>query len=286
MDVSVIIVNYNTCELTLQCLSSVYKQTSGVDFEVIVIDNASKDNSVEKIRENFPEVLVVINDENKGFGQANNLAVKYSKGTFLFFLNSDTMLLNNAILLFWEYWYKQCNLGCLGSFLLDANLNYTHSFGCFPTFSSIIARILKYTKKSERKKNIRSDTFLDVDYITGADLFISKELFISLGGFHKRFFMYYEETYLQFLVNARGLRRLLIDGPQIVHLEGASYQKQYSNKKRIQMDKSLFTFLELSYGYYKSTLFKVCYVLLRLPVFFNRHFTFKDNLYYIKSLLI
>ena len=97
MDVSIIIVNYNTCELTRNCLKSVFEQTKNIDFEVIVSDNGSKDGSVEMIKKEFPYVILIENNANLGFGAANNRGLKIAKGKYIFYLNCDTILLNNAV---------------------------------------------------------------------------------------------------------------------------------------------------------------------------------------------
>ena len=116
MDVSVIIVNYNTVELTKQCILSIYNQTKDVNFEIIVVDNNSEDNSVKIIENNFPQVILINNSDNIGFGRANNLGVEIAKGKYIFFLNSDTILLNNAIKIFVDYMRKN-NINSKKSFL-------------------------------------------------------------------------------------------------------------------------------------------------------------------------
>ena len=103
MDVSVIIVNYNTKELTRNCLKSVFEKTKGVNFEVIVSDNGSTDGSIEMIKSEFPEVILIENNANLGFGAANNRALKIARGKYVFYLNSDTLLLNNAVKIFFDY---------------------------------------------------------------------------------------------------------------------------------------------------------------------------------------
>lgn len=94
MDVSVIIVNYNTSDLVKNCITSIMEKTKNVSFEIIVVDNNSKDGSVETIINEFPQVRVFPLKENVGFGKANNIGVQHAKGRYVFFLNSDTVLLN------------------------------------------------------------------------------------------------------------------------------------------------------------------------------------------------
>ncbi|MGN0729950.1 glycosyltransferase [Treponema sp.] len=100
LDVSIIIVNYNTLELTKNCLKSIFEQTNGILFEVIVSDNGSTDGSIEMIKSEFPQVILIENNANLGFGAANNRGLKIEKGKYIFYLNSDTVLLNKAVKIF------------------------------------------------------------------------------------------------------------------------------------------------------------------------------------------
>lgn len=127
MDVSIIIVNYNTRQLLANCLASIFKETRDVSYEVIVVDNASSDGSRDFICLLYPQVIWINSGENLGFGRANNLGVKNAKGEYLFFLNSDTILLNNAIKVFWEYVHMHANdrLGVIGGWLLDRSVGTT-----------------------------------------------------------------------------------------------------------------------------------------------------------------
>ena len=122
MDVSIIIVNYNTCEITKNCLTSIYEKTKEINFEIIVSDNGSKDGSIEMIRTEFPEVSLIENNANLGFGTANNRALAVAKGKYVFYLNSDTILLNNAVKIFFDHWENAVDkdtIGALGANLLD-----------------------------------------------------------------------------------------------------------------------------------------------------------------------
>lgn len=105
MDVSVIIVNYNTLGLTSDCIESIIAQTSTVEYEIILVDNASTDGSKEVFAQD-KRIKYIYSDQNLGFGRANNLGIREAKGRYLFFLNSDTILLNNAVKLFFDFCEK------------------------------------------------------------------------------------------------------------------------------------------------------------------------------------
>ena len=106
MDVSIIIVSYNTKSLIKNCINSIYKYTKDISFEIIVSDNGSIDGSVEMIKRDFPSVILIENNENLGFGAANNKGLALAKGKYILYLNSDTILLNNSVKFFYDY----CNI--------------------------------------------------------------------------------------------------------------------------------------------------------------------------------
>ncbi len=237
LDVSVIIVNYNTLELTRNCLKSVFEQTKDISFEVIVSDNGSKDGSIEMIKSEFPNVILIENNANLGFGAANNLGLKMAKGKYIFYLNSDTVLLNNAVKFFFNFWEnspEKEKIGALGCVLQDEKGNLIHSGGEFPKyksickerFSELIHSCAKYLLLKLHlgnlyqfsRKGIKSERVIPgkVDYVTGADLFMLNDDFAK---FDERFVLYYEETDLQKnLYNQTGKKSLLIDTPKIIHL--------------------------------------------------------------------
>lgn len=235
MDVSVIIVSYNTLDFTRKCLQSVYEQTCDINFEVIVSDNGSTDGSIENIKRDFPDVILIENNENLGFGKANNRALEHASGKYIFYLNSDTVLINNAIKIFFDYWENSSNnekIGALGCNLLNFENRITHSFGSFPTFkhlrrnlilnfiNSLIKPLLIHFigNRSIFKSNFQ-EYFGNVDYITGADLFVLND---KNAFFDEDFFMYYEETDLQLKMSYLNLERKIIEGPKIIHYEGGS----------------------------------------------------------------
>ena len=126
MDISIIIVNYNTKKLIKNCLKSVFEKTQGINFEVYVVDNNSRDGSCEMIEQDFPQVKLIKNTKNKGFGAANNIAIRESNAKYVFLLNSDTILLNNAIKIFFDFMEKPENqkISCCGGNLYNKNMLY------------------------------------------------------------------------------------------------------------------------------------------------------------------
>lgn len=249
MDVSIIIVNYNTCEITKNCLTSIYEKTKEINFEIIVSDNGSKDGSQDMIRTEFPEVNLIENNANLGFGTANNRALAVAKGKYVFYLNSDTILLNNAVKIFFDHWENAVDkdtIGALGANLLDTQGHIIHSYGGFPDIDSVMKDTIKalygtskltllnvlfrkqissYNQNSSEKKILG-----EVDSIIGADLFLKND---EHAYFDEHYFMYCEETDLQYRLARQGKKRLLIDGPKIIHLNGASSKKEMPDTVRI-----------------------------------------------------
>ena len=131
--VSIIMVNYNTKELTKKAIQAVFDKTEGVEYEIIVVDNDSKDGSVEELKKTFQDKIIIIESkENLGFGRGNNLGIKQAKGKYIFLLNSDTELINNAIKIFYDYMEQNEQVGICGGNLYNVN--------CVPEDSYIMHR--------------------------------------------------------------------------------------------------------------------------------------------------
>ncbi len=231
IDVSILIVNYNTCGLTLQCLQSVFSKTENISFEVIVVDNASTDDSVRKISNEFPQVKLIEAKYNLGFGKANNMGAKQASGNYLFLLNSDTILLENSTKILKDYLEKapDLNIAVVGCKLLDLENQPHSSFGNFP---SIWQEIFEYGPSKIFHKFYKerlsvsvvdsSNVIKEVDYIVGADMFFKKSKFDEVGGFDEDFFFYYEETELCFRLKKLGYKVIWNPVTSIIHHSGAS----------------------------------------------------------------
>lgn len=222
--VSVIIVNYNTPFLLKDCIRSIYTHTRDLHFEIIVVDNASDVNPAELLQEEFPNVKFIISLVNLGFGKANNLGVEQAGGEFLFFLNSDTILLNDAISILYNFISKNSSVGICGANLYDENNNPNQSYFNFPSFCEDLRIFLppQYIIPQISQLHNFSNQNRRVDCISGADLMISKELFMTVGGFDPDFFMYYEETELTYRVKMKGYTAYSIPQAKIIHYHGMS----------------------------------------------------------------
>lgn len=229
MDVSIIIVNYNTKDLTLQCLESVYSFTKGLTFEVIVVDNSSNDDSIAKIKQFYPQTKLIESDKNLGFGIANNLGYQNSKGEFIFLLNSDTILINNAIKILWEFLNKHENIAIAGGQLYAKDgLTKVHSYSCvFPSIFMEIDQLFvhSFTKIIEKKRyeNIKKNGFFQVAFVTGADMMLRRSDIENIGFFDPLFFLYFEETELAYRYFINGKISVFVPEAKIIHLEGGSF---------------------------------------------------------------
>ena len=236
MDVSVIIINYNTFEETKNCLDSVFERTSGVSFEVILVDNASTDQSREMF-EADARIQYVYNEKNLGFGRANNIGIERSTGRNILFLNSDTVLKNDAISILCRYLDEHPAVGIVGGNLYGRDGQPTHSYRRYlPSFYSEISEALKGLPDrwffGDNAEFNHTGQPRRVKQITGADLMIRKKLIDEMGVcFDPDFFMYYEDTELCWRVLKAGHEIVSVPQAEIVHLEGISGKKNQSVRK-------------------------------------------------------
>lgn len=273
-------VNYNTKELTRNCLKSVFEQTKDITFEVIVSDNGSKDGSIDMITKEFPQVILIENNANLGFGAANNRGLKIAKGKYVFYLNSDTVLLNNAVKLFFDHWENAKNkddIGALEGVLLDEKGNNVLSGSTFPTtksqfilcfksfmYSSFLFKLF-YSKMVLRfKKNKDEISTGAIDFVCGADLFMLNN---ENAKYDEDFFMYFEETNMQYQLSKLGKRNFLIDAPKIIHYGGASnpntsYTYDFYKTTNIYFWESCLIYLKKNEMKYKSLYRFLCFIYL------------------------
>ena len=282
MDVSVILVSYNTKEMTRDCLNSIYQYTKDIEFEVFVVDNNSSDGSAEMIEQEFPQVKLIRNSENKGFGAANNIAIRQSSAKYIFCLNTDTVLLSNSIKAFYDFMEKDenKNVGACGCQLLDKDMKPQHSYAKFPCLAKIVSMIFFfhkicpsiYLKLFINSKSENDTKPYSVDYITGADLFIRKSVIDECGMFDEDFFMYSEEAEMQFRFKKYGYKSVIIPDINIIHYCSVPDKEvPVSRLRMIFMSEILF--YRKCYGRLMSKLAKFFYIIkfIITPQHFKRY---------------
>jgi GT2 family glycosyltransferase len=280
MDVSVIFVNYNTCKMTLEAIASVYKFTKKINFEIIVVDNNSKDNSVIEINNKFPKVIILKNTKNIGFGRANNVGMEVARGNYYFLLNTDTYLLNNAIELFFDYMENNENsdVAVVGGQLYKPNGNLSVSYGPFPNFKLFIKgsfwrHFYKkdfYDFENQSKIVLENESSYEVDYVSGANYFVRSEVIKKVGAFNKKFFMYFEETELSFRIKKiiPNIKIILLPESKIVHIgQGSTLKSIKSIKFKLLYLKSKSLYFRFQNGYHAGVM---VYLRGLITIFFNR----------------
>ncbi len=270
-EVSIIIVSYNTADITLECIKSVYEKTQGVDFEVIVVDNNSQDGSAAAIEEAFPLVKVIKCTENLGFGRANNLGMKDLNSKYILLLNPDTVLKNNAVKILFDFMQENPSAGAAGGMLYDIEGRRTHSFGRLPLMKDKLA--LTFLPHIFLSKDMRNKFDLDslnenreTGYITGADLMLRRSILEKTGVFDPDFFLYYEETEFQFRIKKAGYKIYIVPEAEIIHLEGKSLNKK---SRREESYKSEYLYYKKCYKLTKFSLFKLAFFIYLFPRFFS-----------------
>lgn len=257
VDISIILVNYNTKDLTSACIDSIALYTCGCSYEILLVDNASTDGSKEWF-ENDRRVRYMYQKENLGFGRANNIGVREAKGRYIFFLNTDTLLLEDSISIMLRQMEKS-RIGVLGVKLVNKEGKMMHSYG---TFTPSIWWELYYglypfgiLVNLYYKFKMLFGKLVSVGYITGADLMISKEVLNKCGMFDPDFFMYFEEAEMQRRFKAKGYKSYYYPGTQIIHLEGKS--NMFKEKREMM-------FLTSRNIYYRKTCHKLSYFIADL----------------------
>ena len=287
-DVSIILINYNTKDLTVQAINSIYEQTNDLSYEIIVVDNNSQDGSVEAIKENFENVKVIVNKENLGFGTANNIGIKQASGKYIFCLNTDTLLLNNAIKILYDFMEKHPNVACCGGNLYDKEHNHVFSHGIFLTpFAKFIKTFgLKYLFPKEVKRlkadyTNKLDEIKPVEFICGADLMLRKSILDEVGTFNEQFFLYYEEVELQKRIKNANYEIYIVPSAKIVHLESASSTNKL-RKKSIFL-KSEYIYLKncYSHNFLDKIFIKMIYLISLIPKLITGNKDIKNTYEYI-----
>jgi O-antigen biosynthesis protein len=245
IDLSIIIVNYNVKEFLLNSLDSIRKAAGKIQLEIIVVDNASDDGSVEALREKYPDVILIDNKKNIGFGRANNQALEIAKGKYFLLLNPDTILREDTLKKMIEFFETHPDAGIAGCKVLnpDGSLQLACRRG-FPgpwtSFTKVMGLSTLFPKsRLFAKYNL---TYLDenqtyeVDAVSGAFMMMRKESYEKVGGFDKEFFMYGEDLDLCYRTQKAGFKVYYYHETEIIHYKGESTKRSRIDETTVFYD--------------------------------------------------
>ncbi|NJB81699.1 glycosyltransferase family 2 protein [Wenyingzhuangia aestuarii] len=226
MKVSVVIVNYNVRYFLHQCLLSVYKAIEHIDAEVIVVDNVSKDDSCQMVKEVFPQTILIENTENVGFSKANNQGVAIAKGEYVLILNPDTVVgecLFKEILPFAD---EQSDLGALTVRLIDGTgVFLPESKRGLPTPKNSIGRMIGSNKYGYYSSYLTKDGIGKIEVLVGAFMLMKRNRYLEVGGFDEDYFMYGEDIDLSYKLTQQGYTNYYYGKSVVIHYKGECTRK-------------------------------------------------------------
>jgi GT2 family glycosyltransferase len=261
MDVSVIIVNWNTRQLLLDCLKSLKEFTENISYEIIVVDNHSSDDSVEMVAAQFPDVKLIVNDDNLGFAAANNKGIEASEGRYVLLLNSDTLVHTGSIEKNVVYADENPKAALFGCRVVDSHDKVCMTCFGFPTLLSLffsmtgLEQVFKMNRLfgRERMRWWPRDTFRKVDVVTGMYMFVRKTAIDEVGMMDDSFFFYYEETDWCYRFSNAGWKALFNPEAVIVHVGGGGQSSVNAAVKMfVQMQKSCLIYFSKHKGPLKT----------------------------------
>ena len=260
MDFSFIIINYKTPDLTIQCLESIFEHCKNESFEIIIIDNNSGHDSVQKIKNKFDNRIshFIENKQDLGFAKANNQGAKLATGKYLYFLNNDTILTENILPTIKEIFINNEKIGILSPLVKNpSGENQKTATGKFPTLLELISLVFKVNEEKLIPKN--KEKLFIVDWISGCSLVIRKNVFDEINGWDENFFLYFEDTDIcQRAYSKKHLTAIALN-ISLVHLGGQS----------VKFDDNFLEVFYKSRGYYfKKHYGYITYFLMKTFKFF------------------
>jgi GT2 family glycosyltransferase len=273
LDVTVIIVSWNTRDILRDCLRSVCDQTRAGSFEVIVVDNASSDGSAAMVRSEFPAVALVENRENRGFAAANNQALARASGRYVLLLNPDTLILDRAIDTMVGWMDAHPRIGCAGCQVLEDRDTVQMTCFRFPSPLNILLSLTGLDRLFPRSRlfgrywmrwwDRRSER--EVDVVSGMFMLVRREVLAQIGPMDEDYFIYAEEADWCYRMRRAGWSRVFTPAARIVHREGGGKSTaQLSTKMYVQQQKSLLIFHRKNLGFLAWAAAKLFYTVSML----------------------
>ncbi len=271
LEVSIVIVNYNTRDLLEACLTSIYRSQTGATFEVIVVDNNSSDGSLPMVQSCFKSVRVIVNNKNIGFAVACNQGIRIARGKYILLLNSDTEILSDTLFLLKRFLgtiRPELKIGIIGCKICNSDGTLQYSTGKFPSIWSTITDMFK--PRHKRKYDLNGyDESHEVDWVTGACMVIDRRLIHHAGLMDERYFMYYEEVDYCLKAKSMGWKVFYLSSVSIIHKNPLVYKRHKVGAKVMmeirrshlyyfRKNHNYFSFLFLSFATLTLLLVKFC----------------------------
>lgn len=286
MDLSIIIVNWNSADFVKDCLTSIFATPPDLDFEVVVIDSGSFDECGAMIKRGFPHVTFIQSKENVGFSRANNLAFQQTRGKYLLFLNPDTEVLGSGVRILFEHARMLPRAGAVGCKLLNTDRSLQTS--CVQSFPTIINQVLdsEFLRQVSPRAALwgmaplysSKDQPLEVEAIVGACIMMKREVFEHIGLFSTDYFMYAEDIDLCYKARQQGYVNYYVPNASIVHHGDGAVGRAKSNFAVVMAVESVWRFLRKYRGATYAFLFRQAMLLGalgRLFLLFSRKILLK-----------
>jgi GT2 family glycosyltransferase len=257
MDVSIVIVNWNTRDLLRDCLVSIIRETRQVSYEIIVVDNASRDGSAGMCQQEFPQVTLIANDVNRGFAAANNLAMRVASGRYTLLLNPDTVVLDDAIGRCVAYADGRTDIGVLGCKVLERDGQLQRTGFSFPSPWTLFLTLSGLCHLFPRSPIFSKpqlgwwdrDSVEDLDVVSGMFMLVRREAIQQVGLMDESYFVYAEEADWCFRFAKAGWRRVFYPDAEIIHVDGGGKSTSQVNVRMlVQLQKSLMIYFRKNLG--------------------------------------
>lgn len=295
MDISVVVVNWNTRELLLGCLASVFETMRGMEFEVWLVDNGSHDGSLNAVKQDYPIVRIIENQENLGFAAANNQAFRQMSGRYALLLNTDAVLTGGAVQELYGFMETNPDVGMACGQLLNDDGSKQNSIANFPSLLTLlcnetILRVL-FPKKFPSKRRQYGEP-IEVESCIGACLIVRKEAMDEIGLLDESYFFFMEETDWAFRMRGADWKVCFVPSARILHLQGQSVG--HSLKSRIMFYRSRYIYFGKWYSrsyplfflaVFARLLVNACLNLLGVAGTFGQHAGLKNRLSVYSSLI-
>ncbi len=250
IDLSIIIVNWNTKEYLLRCLESVFRSGKKKSWEVIVVDNGSQDGSAKEVNKFFPDIRLIANEENRGFAKATNQGIKHSSGRYLLLLNPDTEVRENSIERLVAFMDAHPDTGINGAQLLNRDGSRQNSIANFPSLATELLNksLLRWVfpKKFPGKERVYPGP-IEVDSVIGACMLTRREAIERVGILDEDYFLFFEETDWCYRMKKAGWKVFHVPQSEIVHVQGRGAETR-KRQAKVEYYRSRYHFFRKNRG--------------------------------------